>query len=80
MQWFDAGTFVISLIGLYYKREEFNAVFSKMTAALELAQQPALDRVNCNSVAEQQPAPATPPPQPKKASIIWIEHLPINFI
>ena len=51
-QWLAAGSFVISLIGLYYKREELKAVFSKKTAA----PQPA---------PEQQPAHATPPPQPK---------------
>ena len=37
MQWFDAGTFVISLIALYYKREEFKAVFSTPEHAPEHA-------------------------------------------
>ena len=51
-QWLAAGSFVISLIGVYYKREELKAVFSKKTAA----PQPA---------PEQQPAHAALPPQPK---------------
>ena len=32
-QWLAAGSFVISLIGLYYKREQLKAIFSKKTAA-----------------------------------------------
>ena len=66
MQWFDAGTFVISLIAFYYKREEFKAVFSTMTTARQLARQPAPEHATCNTALEQQPAPATPPPQPIK--------------
>ena len=30
-QWLAAGSFVVSLIGLYYKHEELKAVFSKKT-------------------------------------------------
>ncbi|MCV6574941.1 MAG: hypothetical protein OIF58_04315, partial [Cohaesibacter sp.] len=53
-QWLALGSFFFSLIGLYYKREELKATFSKKTA---LPQPP-------------QPAPAPsnnlpPPPQPK---------------
>ena len=51
-QWLAAGSFVISLIGVYYKREELKAVFSKKTAV----PQPA---------PEQQPTHAALPPQPK---------------
>ena len=51
-QWLAAGSFFISLIGLYYKPEELKAAFSKKTAAT----QPA---------PEQQPAHVTPPPQQK---------------
>ena len=36
-----AGSFVISLIGLYYKREEHKAVFSKKTTAPQPAPQSA---------------------------------------
>ena len=63
-QWFAAGSFAISQIGVYYKRDEFKAVFSKITAAL--ARQLAPEHVNCNPVAEQQPAPATPASTAKK--------------
>ncbi|MCV6576337.1 MAG: hypothetical protein OIF58_11430 [Cohaesibacter sp.] len=53
-QWLAAGSFAVSLIGLYYKREELKAVFSKKTTP----------------PAPPQPAPAPsknlpPPPQPK---------------
>ncbi|MCV6576599.1 MAG: hypothetical protein OIF58_12765 [Cohaesibacter sp.] len=56
-QWLAVGSFAVSLIGLYYKREELKAVFSKKTAP------PA-------PPAPPQPAPAPsnnlpPPPQPK---------------
>ena len=56
-QWLAAGSFAVSLIGLYYKREELKAVFSKKTTP------PAPQ-------APPQPAPAPsknlpPPPQPK---------------
>ena len=32
-QWLAVGSFAVSLIGLYYKREELKAVFSKKTAS-----------------------------------------------
>ena len=53
-QWLAVGSFAVSLIGLYYKREELKAIFSKKTAP----------------PAPPQPAPAPsnnlpPPPQPK---------------
>ncbi|MCV6577314.1 MAG: hypothetical protein OIF58_16450 [Cohaesibacter sp.] len=53
-QWLAVGSFVISLIGLYYKREELKAVFSKKTA-------PPVP-------PQTAPAPSNnlpPPPQPK---------------
>ena len=52
-QWLAAGTFVVSLIGLYYKREELRTVFSKKTAP-PVPPQPALAPGNN----------LPPPPQP----------------
>ena len=59
-QWLAAGSFAVSLIRLYNKREELKAVFSKKTAPSAL---PAL--------APPKPSPALsknlpPPPQPKR--------------
>ena len=60
-QWLAVGSIVVSLVGIYYKREELKAFYNKRVAPQHTQQQPA--------PVEPEPEPATVA-QPRKGGLI----------
>ena len=64
-QWLSVISIIVSLAGVYYKREEIKSVFTKKNS---VEKQPALPRVSPHH------RPLTPPQREKWASERWIKH------